>query len=342
MKSNKLQLLPQSAIVRSTDGRAPKADISNAGHLMGDVYEEGDVDSLYGDASEDGDPDEGTYGDAAYGDVSTAALNTWDSLIGDAEEQGALRIKPFNRWSRGAKIGTIAGVAGLSAYGISRLIKKRKAARARVQASLQRSNRANTIANQVRARRMMGRIPRTSQFPFYQVIGATLNSYPLSPTEAFPADILKFNFDRQSTDTPFEVEIVNGTFAGVTWTTQAVGVAAARYYTGIFLTVGISILNANPGTIFSVTGTLPTINGGTLVISTNPFSFTLRASVYYAKFLLFPWQLITNKPILALGSYNNANPITLNTVGLPSTASVSMIVPGSQHPWTIAMRNRLL
>lgn len=328
-----LPLLSQKTLVKTTNPRADKADVSNAGYLMGDVFEDGDVEGLYGDAS---------YGDSSYGDVSTAALNTYDSLIGDTEELGALKFPAWKKIPLGVKIGGAAVGTAATAYAIRQLIAKRKANRARVQNALNSSARNNTIANQVEARRMMGKISKSSQMPFYQVIGATLNSFPLSPTETFPADILKFNFDRQSTDTPFEVEIVNGTFAGVTWTVQANGVAASRYYTGVFVTVGINSLNANPGTIFNLVGTLPTINGGSLVISANPFSFTLRSSVYYAKILLFPWQLVTNKPILALGSYAIGTPITLNLTGLPSTASVSMVVPGSQHPWTIAMRNRLL
>ena len=323
-----LPLVSLNSLGASGDPRAAKADITNAPHLFGDIDDEDDP---YGDVDE-------LYGDSSYGDVSTAALNTWDTLVGDTEEQGG----PFSRWSRGKKIAVGAIAGGAAAYGISRIIAARKKRRARINAALKNSARSNTIANQVRARQMMGKIPRTSQFPFYQIIGATLNGYPLAPTESFPADLLKYNFDRQSTDTPFEVEIVNASFAGVTWTAQAVGVATTRYYVGVFLNVGISILNANPGTIFSITGTLPTILGGSLVILANPFSFTLRSSVYYAKFLLFPWQLVTNKPVLALGAYNNANPITLAVTGLPSTASVSMIVPGSQHVWTIAMRNRLL
>lgn len=333
--SSTMPLMGLSKLVNNNNARAPHANISNAGHLFGDA-EDDDYD----------DPD-GIYGDAAYGDIAdTAALDTWNTLIGDSEEEmGAPlkfpKIKKFKNWSTGAKVGAGVAAAGLAGFGVTKLIQARKKRQARINAALNASANQNTIARQVQARQMMGKISRTAPFPFYQIIGATLNSYPLAPTENFPADILKYNFDRQQTDTPFEVEIVNGTFAGVTWTVQATGVATTRYYTAVFLNVGISVLNANPGTIFSVTGVLPTFNGP-LTISANPFSFTLRSSVYYAKLLIFPWQLITNKPVLALGAYSNASPITLSVTGLPSTASVSMIVPGSQHPWTIAMRNRLV
>jgi hypothetical protein len=177
--------------------------------------------------------------------------------------------------------------------------------------------------------------------PFYQISGATLNAYPLAPTEVFAADTLKYNFDRQSTDTPFEVEIVQGVFAGVTWTLTAVGVVATRFYTAVIITIGISVLTAAPGTIFSVAGTFPTFNGGSLVIAANPFSFTIRKG-YDCRFIIFPWQLVTNKPLLALGAYNTVTNIVVTVTGLPSNAAVSMIVPGSQHVWTIGMRNRLL
>lgn len=327
-----------SELVNTSDSRAPKADVTNAPHLMGDVFEGGEPLGAYGDA------DDGEDGDI-YGDVSTTALDTYNTLIGDIEEaeQGALFKKPIRNWSTLGKIGLglgAAGVAGGTALAITKAIKRRKARRAAIAKSLAANARDNTIANQVRARREMGKIPRTAAMPFYQITGATLNSYPLAPTEVFAADTLKYNFDRQSTDTPFEVEIVNGTYAGVTWTVTATGVVTTRYYTCVFITVGISVLTANPGTIFQIVGTMPTVNGS-LTIAANPFSFTIRRG-YYAKFLIFPWILVTNKPLLALGAYNNANPITFNLTGLPSNASVSMVVPGSQHPWTIAMRNRLI
>lgn len=342
------RLVRLSEILTENGPRAAKADLSNAAHLMGDVYQGGDV-------YEGGDP-EGSYGDPeddySYGDVSTSALDTYNTLIGDAydEEIGApaqthkrtlFGLKPMNPLEKKLLMGAgIAGAGTVAGIEIAKLLRKRKARRAAIQRTLQSNAANNTIANQVRARRMMGQIPKTSAMPFYQITGATLNSYPLAPTEVFAADTLKYNFDRQSTDTPFEVEIVNATFAGVTWTATATGVVTPRFYVAVFLTIGISILTANPGTIFNVAGTLPTINGS-LVIAANPFSFTIRKG-YYAKFLIFPWILVTNKPLLALGSYDNANPITLTVTGLPSNASVSMVVPGSQHIWTIGMRNRLI
>jgi len=332
------KLINLNQLVASKNPRAAQADVTNAAYLMGDVYQGGDVyEGAYGDPDDDDDID------GPYGEVSTSALDTYNTLIGDAYDDGSETGAVKRKRSLVRKVAIGAGAAGLGAFALSQImkgIKKRKARRVAVNQSLEVNATEATIANQVRARRMMGKIDRSTAFPFYQITGATLNSYPLSPTEVFAADTLKYNFDRQSTDTPYEVEIVNGTFAGVTWTVTATGVVAARFYTAVLITIGISVLTANPGTIFNVAGVMPTFNGS-LVIAANPFSFTIRKG-YYAKFMIFPWQLVTNKPLLALGSYNNAAPITFNVTGLPSNASVSMVVPGSQHPWTIGMRNRLI
>lgn len=332
--SNPSPLLGLNALTASRSPRAPKADVSNADYLMGDVasFEED------GDVFED---------DAPYGDVSTTALDTYNSLIGDVDDEagpyGAPKRKgAFGRTAKAvAPYALGAGAAVGSAALISKMIKRHKARKAAMARTIAQNSRRNTIANQVMARRLMGQIPRNTKMPFYQISGATLNSYPLAPTEYFAANDLKFNLDRQSTETPFEAEIVNGTFAGVTWTLSATGVVASRYYPCVVINIGISTLTANPGTIFTLVGTMPTINGGVLTIAANPFSFTISQG-WYAKLMIFPWILVTNKPLLALGAYNNANPISFNITGLPSNATVNMVVPGSQYVWTIGMRNRLV
>lgn len=337
-KNTQASLRQLKELVTSKDSRAPYADLTNAAYLMGDI-EDGDID--YGDA-EDGDADYGDadYGDADYGDVDSSALGSFKALIGDSETGAPHRRKMGIKGKRivGATLGLGGGIgAGLL---LNNILKKRSANRRRANSRLKHADSKMTIQNQVNARRLMGKLPRNAQMPFYQVTGAVLNAAPISPTESFVADALKGNFDRQMSDTPFEVEIVAGTFAGVTWTVNSVGVAASRYYTAVVITIGINQLAANPGTIFSITGSLPTINGG-LTISSNPFSFTMQNG-YYSTFLIFPWQIVTNKPLLALGSYNSGTPIVFNITGLPSNANVSMTIPGSQHVWTIGMRNRLL
>lgn len=311
-----------SSLVTNKDVRAPFANMTNARHLMGDA-EDGDA--------EDGDAD----GDPSYGDVDSSPLAVFDTLIGDAEF-GA----PSRRVKQGLAVG--AGVTGglLLGKALTNAYNKKMKQKSNVSRKLAASKNKQTIQNQINARQEMGKLSRTARLPFFQVMGSTLNAAPISPAEFFVADTLKYNFDRQATDTPFEVEVVSGTFAGITWTVTANGLATTRYYVAVVLVIGINQLAANPGTIFSVTGTLPTINGA-LVIAASPFSFTLRNG-YYSKLMIFPWQLVTNKALLALGAYSNANPITLSIVGLPSNATVNMTVPGSQHSWTIGMRNRLI
>jgi len=323
-----------SDLVQTNDARMPFANLTNAGPLTGDV------------------DDDDEWGDADYGDVDddVAALSTYATLMGDADYgdnalqrfgQGVKRT--WRKIPKGVKIGAgVAASAGLTYLGaraIKREIERKRAAK-RAQAAAAAAASQNTIASSIQARQLLGKIPRNAHMPFYQIIGANLNSFPLSPTEYFVADTLKYNLDRQQTDTPFEVEIVNGVYAGVTWTLTATGTVANRFYTCVFITIGISVLTAAPGTIFNVAGTFPTINGS-LVVATNPWSYTIQSG-YYAKKCIFPWILVTNKPQLALGQYSNANPIVVTITGLPSNAAVNMVVPGSLHQWTIAMRNRLL
>lgn len=322
-------------LVNTSNPRAPYANITNASALVGDPFDE--------------DED---FGDADYGDVedNVSALTTYSTLMGDADygDTALQRLgqgigRTWRRIPKGVRIGAGVAAGGALTYFGARAIKRaidRKKAANRARAEAERAASLNTISSSVQARQLLGKIPRNAHMPFYQIIGANLNSFPLAPTEFFVADTLKYNLDRQSTDTPFEVEIVNGVFGGVTWTMTATGTVATRYYVCVFITIGISVLTAAPGTIFNVAGTFPTINGS-LIIAANPFSYTLQSG-YYAKKCLFPWILVTNKPQLALGAYNNATPIVATITGLPSNAAVNMVVPGSLHQWTIAMRNRLL
>lgn len=334
------QLRSLSELVSSKDARAPYADLTNAQFLMGDTdfgdsdYGDSDYgDSDYGD-SDYGDADFSGIGDSDYGDVDGTPLAMMRYLTGDVEV-GAL--------SKRAKqgLGLAAGVAGGAVLGkmIQHSINKRRKRIASERNKLRKAGSKNTIDSQINARREMGKLPRNTRFRFFQANGAVLNAAQISPTESFVADMLKHNFDRQQSDTPFEVDIVAGTFAGVTWTVSALGLVTPRYYVAAMIRIGINNLTGNPGTIFNIVGIMPTINGN-LTIST-PFSFTIKYP-YYAQFLIYPWQLVTNKPILALGQYSNANPITFNITGLPSTANVNMVVPGSLHTWTIGMRNSLL
>lgn len=316
-------LRPLQALVNTNEPRAAQANVTNARSLMGDIED------LMAGNDNYGDPD------------NFDALSTYEALMGDADYGDLASL--WKKIPKGVKIGAgIAGTAGLTYLTFSQLkkVRDRIVAQKRAKAAAAQSNANNNIYNQEAARTMLGRIPKNAHLPFYQITGASLNSFPISPDNFFVADTLKYNLDRQATDTPFEVEIAAGTFAGSTWTLTANGTVAPRYYTAVFLTIGINSLSSAPGTIFTVGGVLPTINGN-LVIAGNLFSYTIQDG-YYAKKVIFPWQMVTNKPLLALGMYSNANPITLTVTGLPSNCAVNMIIPGSLHQWSSAMRNRLL
>lgn len=328
-------------LVMTSNARADKADLTNAKELFGDPFEDGDIVD-FGDI-EDGDADS-FYGDAdVYGDPDSSILASYDMLVGDADEMGDTRRRGFHL-PKGVKIAGAAalGLGGtlLAGRALNRAIAKNRMKKLNTAQTLRRAQQQQTIQTQLTRRRNMGKLPRTAGVPFFTIMGATLNAAPIAVTEAFAADTLKYNLDRQATDTPFDVEVVQGTYSGSTWTVQSVGVAGTRYYICVVINIGINTLAGNPGTIFNVTGTMPTF-AGPLTISTYPFSLTLLSG-FDAKMMIFPWQLVTNKPLPVLGTYSNTNAITFAINGIPSNAAVSMVIPGSLHPWTIGTRNRLV
>lgn len=305
-------LSPLSKFVASSNTRSEKADLTNANHLFGDP------------------DDDMPYGDADYGDLSPLAI--YSAMVGDLET-GA----PMNRKLRnGLMIGGGAAVLGGTAAVIAKATAKKKAAKA----LMRREQSKMTIDHAVEARRMMGKMSKTEKIKFFSVSGALLNSAPISTNEHFIADSLKLNLDLQASQTPFEVEIASGTYSAGKWSVKAVGTATPRFYSAVILVIGINQLSANPGTVFTVTGSMPTI-GGALTISSNPLSFTIQNG-YYVKLMIFPWQIVTNKPLLSIGQYSADNNISFDITGLPSAATVTLTVPGSQHSWTLAMRSALL
>jgi len=333
MKTNLLTmsaLLNMAALVSSRDPRAPMADISNAAHLFGDPGYGG---APYGDIDDD-------YGDieGPYGDINNASLDTIHELFGDVDdyESGSLR-DVWQRIPKAARIGGGVAAGGAAAYGLGKLIANQiKAGKARRAARSSNSS----IDQLLQARANGQKISRTAQLPFFDVSNAALNQAPIDARSTFTADTLKFNLDRQATDTPFESEVVPGVFGGATWTCTGNGAVTDRFYTAVFLTIGINALAGNPGTICTVNATMPTFNGS-LVLPT-PFSFTLSAALKKVTFVIYPWQLVTNKPLPVLGKYNNAAPILMSVTGIPSTSSVTLTIPGSLHSWTQSMRNRLV
>lgn len=340
---SKIPMRTMSDLPISDDPRAAKADVTNAGELFGDPFgdvEDGDMD--YGDHEDMyGDAEEGDYEDGdLYGDINDESLGAYSLISGDVED-GDTRAGRFLRKYRAPL--AIAGGATAAYFGaraIKRAIAKKKARKAAVAASLRKSRTKSTIRNQALVRQYSGKLARNKKMPFFQVSGAKMNAAPIDPMEGFVADMFKYNLDRQASDTPFFQETALATFAGGTWTATATGVATPRFYTGLVLQVGINYLNAAPGTIFQVTASLPTLSG-VLTIAAQPWIFTIQKQ-YDVRFLFFPYQLVANRPFPVLGTYDAVNNITVQVTGLPAASAVSLVVPGSLHPWTVAMRNALI
>lgn len=334
-----------NAISVSTNPRMPLADISNAPELFGDPFDFGDVEE--GDVENSdalamyqilsGDPEDG---DVDFGDFD----ETGDF---DGSLYGGPKRRVRRPLSQGAKIGLASAGSALAGigtgYGIAAIVnavKKRNAARRQNAQLVNRAGRRQTLRNQRRFLANSGKIAKNQKMPFLGVIGAKLNASPITVNSAFPADMLKQSLDRQNSDTPFQQETALGTFALGTWTASAVGTVNARFYSPIIVMIGINALAGVPATAFTVTMTLPLINGGSLVISSQPFVYTIDKG-FDVKLIVYPWQLVTNMPLLVLGQYDNAHPITVSVTGLPAQAAVTLVVPGSLHPWIIALRNAL-
>jgi hypothetical protein len=320
------------ALNYSRNARAPKADITNAPFLFGDVFgdvEEGDADD------EDGDPN--LYGDVnLYGDINDATLALFKTISGDPRINQNTKKKLMLAGLLTA--GGAATVAG--GIKIKKMLEARRRQKTHSQGLIKRFSKKQTLFNQKVVQSNPGTINKKSFKPFFELMGAKLNSAQIEPLSAFPADTLKVILDRQNIDTPFLQETALGVFAAGVWTVTATGAATNRFYYPLIVQLGINQLNAAPGTVFTITGTLPLINGGTLTIAT-PFIFTIEKQ-FDVRFLLHPWQLVANKPLPVLGQYSNANPIVLTVNGLPAASAVSLVVPGSLHPWVASMRNALV
>jgi len=323
------------SIPASSDPSADHANITNQPYLMGDP--------AYGDF-EEGDFDEMGDAPSLYGDPDP--LSVFSETSGDIEEEGDLRsvLSGAVRWIKSHKKGLLIGAgAALTTAGLAKIIahKRKEAARkAAIRKSIAQQQFNQTVRKTALVQQSVGKLSRDSLMRFFSLKGAKMNSSPIDPLSTFVTDMFKNMLDRQAMDTPFYQETAIGAFAGGTWTATAVGVVASRFYTSLILQIGTNILNASPGTVINVTGTFPTIQGN-LVVAANPFLLTYEKS-YDVRFLFFPWQLISNKPLPVLGQYSNASPIIATVTGIPSASAVNLIVPGSIHPYTVAMRNALI
>lgn len=328
----------------STNAKLPQADVTNAEYLFGDPD--------YGDFEDEGDPDN-LYGDTdnLYGDVDP--LSVYSQISGDIEdgdyEVGGLNLRRaaqgigrfVKKHKKGFLIGGgIAGAAGLSAL-IAKKVRAKNARKRMVQNQLANAQRFQTVRNASVIQSNLGKLNKQSLLRFFHLKGAKMNSSPIVPLSTYVADMLKVLLDRQNSDTPFLQETAPGVFAAGTWTATATGVVTPRYYTALILQVGTNWLNAAPNTILNVQGTFPLFNGGLLTVAANPWLLTYENG-YDVEFLFYPWTLVTNKPEITLGSYSNANNIVMTVTGIPSASAVNLVVPGSQHPWVVAMRNALV
>lgn len=319
----------------SNNPRANQADLTNAPELFGDVF--GDIgDDEFGDMDEDGDPD-------LYGDINDSSLSAYKLISGDPndDEYGDTRA---GRFLRRYKSPLLMAGAGTAAYfggrAIVNAIRKRRSERAMVNRAMHTARTRQTLKMQNVARAYSGKIRRDAKMPFFQLIGAKMNASPIAPTSSFVADMFKNMLDRQNSDTPFEQETILGTLVGSQWQCIGGSTLTNRFYTGLILQIGINQLNAAPGTVFIVKAQLPTINGP-LVINATPWIFTIQNN-FDVRFLFFPWQIVTNLPLPVLGSYGSAAQITVTVDGLPTASAVNLVVPGSLHPWAVAMRNALI
>lgn len=312
----------------SSDPAQPKADITTAPELFGDPFDEyeggdvdyGDVDALSPYILLSGDPDD---------EIGDSFLRKVGQGVGKAARSTGAFIKN-NRTSILTGLGGAAAGAGATAL-IMRNRYKKQLASLREQESMQ---------NTAYVRKSLGKINLNSYIPFFQLTGGKLNASQIDPSSKFVADTFKQMLDRQALDTPFLQETVIGTYGGGAWTAVTTGTLANRFYHGILIQFGTNVLNASPGSVVKITATMPTISGS-LVIASQPFVLSYNKG-YDVKMLLFPWQMVSNKPLPTLGQYSSSTPITIRVEGLPAASAVNVVVPGSLHPWTIAMRNSLL
>lgn len=321
----------------SRNAAVSKADITNAPHLFGDVFEE------------DGDPDDSAYGDwnSAYGDVelNENALGLFNAMYGDpdygdAEEEGSpLSFIKKHKGTAGLASGAALGIGGsLLIKKLQRAARAKRARRAAAESMVIRNSRALTNNNARNLARYPGKIDRKAPMPFFNVTGASMTSAPISPDSTFVADQLKWALDSASNNTPFYQEVTSGVLVGTDFVNTLPGVVAARFYAPLLLRVGLNTLSAIPGLIIEVTMSIPTVNGLLSVTSAAPFIFSLREK-NYMNFLFYPWQLVANKAMLLQGSYNNANNIVVTVSNLPATAYTSLSVFGTLDKRVVALRN---
>lgn len=326
--------------------RLPHADITNSPFLFGDPF--GDIDE--GDFEdgdfEEGDVEEGDYedGDIEDGDYATGdPLEAYLATAGDpAPRKKAKTLR--SRWSslpRGKKVAVAAGT-GLTSAALAALIAHSVQKKKKARAALNSAGKKNFLARQRNVIRNTPKANKKGSLFFTYLSGGNLTQAPLVPGASFVTDTVKYMLDKASVETPFYQFIAPAAYTTV-WTATVQPASGSYLYPAFMVNIGSAALQASPGTIVTVDIAACTLIDGSTLTTTGGLNwiFTYRAG-FDSRVVIFLWKMVANKPMPILGSLTNARPLTIVVGGINSLSAVTVTIPGSQHPWTLAMRNSVL
>jgi hypothetical protein len=304
MKRDK-NLRSVSDFIRTKNASLPKADISNSGRILeGDPFE-GGPDPLSAWTVLSGEPDDYSTGDAEdEGDPD-------DYSTGDSEMEGGprrRRRRPF------------------------------------------RLRRTNTAARSGRIARRLGRIARNEKWNFMYIKGGIINSTPIPESSGFPSEQMSQMLNRQNSDSPFLVDQALGGIVGTTLSASLAGPASFRLTPIIWIKIGTSVFTGIPNSLLTISVNIPLFNGSILSITAPPITATYSAP-FNMTLGIVPWTIVSSVPTATLCRYGAApgqdisvtvSGLPLDTLGAPSTSSLVVMAPGTQHKWTQGMRNAFL
>lgn len=312
-----------SRIGVSSNARAPKADISKQPYLFGDIF--GDVygdadDDDYGDLYEDGDIDD-------EGDPMDLYLAT----AGD----------PLTRKQKIALAAAAGGITGIGGALLAKAIRRKRQNKLKASMALASARKRNSLTKQRSVINNAPKMARASKLMFTYLSGGNLTQAPLVPGASFVTDTLKYMLDKASVETPFFQFVAAAAFTTL-WTADLAPATGSYYYPAFIVNIGSASLTASPGTIVQVNITACTLlDASSLTTAGNPWIFTYRAG-FDSRLVVYLWKLVANKPMPTLGVVNATDHLTVTVAGIPSTSAVTLTVPGSQHPWTLALRGSLV
>lgn len=329
--------------------RLPKADISNAPFLFGDPFGEwGDVED--GDF-EDGDFEEGDFeeGDFEDGDVDSLGYGQGDPLESYLATAGDPAPKRKSRQLRSnwkkmptrKKVAVAAG-AGVTAAVLGKLISNSIKKRRNAQGELRRAGKKNFLSRQRSVIKNTPKANKSGSLFFTYLSGGNLTQAPLVPGASFVTDTVKYLLDKASVETPFYQYIQPATFTTV-WTATVQPATGTYYFPAFMVNIGSAALQASPGTIVTVDISACTLIDNSTLTTTGGLNwvYTYRLG-FDSRIIIFLWKMVANKPMPTLGKLANATPLTVVVGGINNLSAVTVTVPGSQHPWTLSMRNSVL